>query len=307
MLAHLILRVGEWDDGLIFEPCCTTEVTCLQSCGSLTRHNIQKGSERKPGRERERERQTETKTERTKETNKKRNKYKHKEIRKEREREEAEKEARAVGIRWHFVAQVKCFWSCLTASAMAPASMLLVWPSFIFGHVAPQFDWPLKALSFVYDVFVSCCFWLCFLFPYRFHLGFLKLLLQQVLAMPASKSLFSHHLDASTTVDEKLWFSASKNWGAVSDFCRKWNGVRQYHCLDTFSASKRIAHTFEQHNFCAVSYDIKGNALHDITSRGGFMELLDLGLRFLDSGVMYCKGFIFLICCLLLYDFKLCN
>lgn len=85
MLAHLILRVGEWDDGLIFEPCCTTEVTCLQSCGSLTRHNIQKGSERKPGRERERERQTETKTERTKEKNRKGNKYKHKEIKKERE------------------------------------------------------------------------------------------------------------------------------------------------------------------------------------------------------------------------------
>ena len=101
---------------------------------------------------------------------------------------------------------------------MAPASMLLVWPSFIFGHAAPQFDWPLKALSFVYDVFVSCCFWLCFLFPYRFHLGFLKLLLQQVLAMPASKSLFSHHLDASTTVDEKLWFSASKNWGQFQIF-----------------------------------------------------------------------------------------
>lgn len=84
--------------------------------------------------------------------------------------------------------------------------------------------------------------------------------------------------DASTTVPESEWFVASAEWGFLSSYCRRWQGPRPFMCVDVFSASKRIARTFQSHGWSSVAYDVKTNSQHDITTKSGFLELVDMGL-----------------------------
>eukprot|EP00435_Cladocopium_sp_Y103_P008067 s2243_g2.t1 len=90
------------------------------------------------------------------------------------------------------------------------------------------------------------------------------------------------HLDASTTVDEADWFFAPSQWVSVYSFCKSWKGERQYHCLDTFSVSQKFAKIFQANGFQAASFDIKSDPSEDITTRSGFLKLLDLGMGFLS-------------------------
>ena len=53
-------------------------------------------------------------------------------------------------------------------------------------------------------------------------------------------------------------------------------------CLDLFGASQSVSKMWRKHGFESVSYDIKLNAAHDITSRSGFLELIKLGAECLD-------------------------
>lgn len=87
------------------------------------------------------------------------------------------------------------------------------------------------------------------------------------------------HLDASTTVDEDDWYLAARDWGSLDKFCRRFSAERNLFCVDVYSVSKRIANTFTSHGFAAAAFDIKSNPLHDITTRAGFLILLELALK----------------------------
>ena len=63
---------------------------------------------------------------------------------------------------------------------------------------------------------------------------------------------------------------------------------RVYQVLDLFGASKQISKAWEAEGFNAASYDIKSNKKHDICSKTGFMELIKLGLSYLDSTGAVC-------------------
>lgn len=89
--------------------------------------------------------------------------------------------------------------------------------------------------------------------------------------------------DAATSVEESAWFWAAPNWGLVSSFCRKWQGKRRYHCVDVFSASGSFCRRFQEDGYEAVAYDIKSDSTSDITTRSGFLKLLDLGMANLFS------------------------
>ena len=54
---------------------------------------------------------------------------------------------------------------------------------------------------------------------------------------------------------------------------------KTYHCLDVIGASKRVANRFTRSGWKAVGYDIKLNAMHDITSEVGFRTLLELSIQ----------------------------
>ena len=49
--------------------------------------------------------------------------------------------------------------------------------------------------------------------------------------------------------------------------------------LDVFSASAKIAQAFSKGGYASAAYDVKSDPCQDITSRAGFMLLLNLGLQ----------------------------
>jgi hypothetical protein len=93
---------------------------------------------------------------------------------------------------------------------------------------------------------------------------------------------FGDGLDASSTVAEHERFDASRRWGLVSTFCQRWEGSRSLTCLDVFSASRKFQRAFERRGHTAQSFDVKNNPEDDITSRRGFLKLVDLGMQFLS-------------------------
>lgn len=107
-------------------------------------------------------------------------------------------------------------------------------------------------------------------------LGFVLLCLAQcACGMP--------QMDARTTAWESDWFHALSAMDDLQEYCKQWSGQRCWHCLDLFSRSRNFERQFEKNGFTATSYDVLNNPLQDITTRAGFLVLLNLGLQFLDD------------------------
>ena len=57
--------------------------------------------------------------------------------------------------------------------------------------------------------------------------------------------------------------------------------VPQYHVMDLFGASRKVATEWTAAGFGAIGYDIQFGANCDICSKSGFQRLLEMGLAFL--------------------------
>ena len=84
--------------------------------------------------------------------------------------------------------------------------------------------------------------------------------------------------DASTSVGEHEWYHAMEDWVGLHEYCVQWRGERIFQCVDVFSFSRRFASTFAAHGYASIAFDIKGDARDDITTRSGFLRLLECGL-----------------------------
>jgi len=109
----------------------------------------------------------------------------------------------------------------------------------------------------------------------------------------------SGNQDTSTAIEEDQWYTASSYMTALRRMVREWQGQRDLSCLDLFGASGAVKRTWARHHKKAELYDIKNYGLeHDICSEGGFKNLLQLGLRIKDGGIIVagppCSLFIFL-------------
>ena len=87
-----------------------------------------------------------------------------------------------------------------------------------------------------------------------------------------------HPLDAMTTLPEDQWYVAPSDWGFLHNWCVKWQGEREFSCVDVFSFSQRFASTFAAHGYPSVAFDVKGDPRDDITSKTGFLRLLGYGM-----------------------------
>lgn len=94
-------------------------------------------------------------------------------------------------------------------------------------------------------------------------------------------------LDASTTQPEHLWYRAADDWEYLSSYCFRFDGPRYLDCVDIYSVSQKFAKTFAKAGFSSVSYDIKSNPFHDVTSKVGFLSLLNFGLALLALAGIY--------------------
>ena len=92
-------------------------------------------------------------------------------------------------------------------------------------------------------------------------------------------------MDQSSSVPEGQWYYADKDYDEWFAWCQSWTGVREYQCLDLFSASQRIALAAERLGRDAASFDIKSDARQDATTRRGFHLMLSLGMAFLGTSV----------------------
>eukprot|EP00933_Yihiella_yeosuensis_P071120 TRINITY_DN79318_c0_g1_i1.p1 TRINITY_DN79318_c0_g1~~TRINITY_DN79318_c0_g1_i1.p1 ORF type:complete len:332 (+),score=39.67 TRINITY_DN79318_c0_g1_i1:61-1056(+) len=108
--------------------------------------------------------------------------------------------------------------------------------------------------------------------------------------------------DACTSVVlEQGWFRAEECFADILDFASGWQGQRDLHCVDLFSASEAMKKVWLHNNFRAESCDIKfGGPLEDITLRAGFMNILSMCLRVEADGLIFsgppCSMFIFMSC-----------
>lgn len=121
-----------------------------------------------------------------------------------------------------------------------------------------------------------------------FH-GAKNLLATEVEAVPKKRSM-----DASTSVPEEQWYHASHDWVSLMQHCVGWHGRRRYMCVDVFSHSKKFAQTFIRRGYDAMAFDIKTDSSQDITSKAGFLLLLDLILAKLGNtlcSVRICQAF----------------
>ena len=95
------------------------------------------------------------------------------------------------------------------------------------------------------------------------------------------------HDDVATGVCEAEWFDARASWADLDLYCQNWQGPRIYQCLDLFSHSQRLAHTFTRHAKQAIAYDIASNQEEDILARSGFYLALDLVLMLLELSLAH--------------------
>lgn len=92
--------------------------------------------------------------------------------------------------------------------------------------------------------------------------------------------------DASTTVGEDSWYWARDDWFYLSQHCRDWDRkgkCRHLMCVDVFSVSQGFRKIFEKNGHSARSFDVKTSPQEDITTKAGFLVLLDMGLATVDG------------------------
>lgn len=79
------------------------------------------------------------------------------------------------------------------------------------------------------------------------------------------------------------WFHAEDHVPELLKWMKETAGsLPQYlDCIDLFGASERMSRTFGDAGFEAISYDIKIDRSHDLTSFNGFKTFLIMALQFL--------------------------
>ena len=105
--------------------------------------------------------------------------------------------------------------------------------------------------------------------------------------------------DTTTTVLEEDWFDAEANGPSLMSAVRQWAGERTLHCLDLFSKSGMAYWEWHFEGFYSAKCDVTDNLVdHDILSRKGFKNILELGLSLMVGGIALagppCSMFIFL-------------
>ena len=109
--------------------------------------------------------------------------------------------------------------------------------------------------------------------------------------MPAQVIGAPKSLDAASHVPEKDWYFARHDWNSLLQHCQRWDGKRDLMCLDVFSYSQGIRKTFERAGYKAMAYDIKSDAGFDITTKAGFVCLLNMGMSILSLQCMLLSMF----------------
>lgn len=106
-------------------------------------------------------------------------------------------------------------------------------------------------------------------------------------------------VDTATLTQEHSWYDAAAHMSELQAFISSWTGLHDLHCLDLYGASMNIKEAWQRYGDSGAAYDIKsGGRSHDVTSRVGFMVLLELGLRLMPQGIVVagppCSLFVFL-------------
>ena len=113
-----------------------------------------------------------------------------------------------------------------------------------------------------------------------------------------SDSETSRHMDLQSSTAEDCWFSANQYAGDVSEFVETFDGERELHLVDLFSASGQASGCWTAAGYNAEACDITRDGNWDMSSRGGFFNTLSLCLRVLPFGLALagppCSWFIFL-------------
>ena len=81
--------------------------------------------------------------------------------------------------------------------------------------------------------------------------------------------------------DHTRWYKPEQHAAHLQQWIETTSATVQqiYSCIDVFSASERIAETFEDAMEPAIAFDIKLNREHDLTSEVGVKNLLRLALQ----------------------------
>ena len=111
-------------------------------------------------------------------------------------------------------------------------------------------------------------------------------------AFGASEDTVSH-------TSEGQWFYAAKHREYLDTVVDNYDGGRSYHFVDMFSPHRRGADVFMYKGLQAFSGDIRGHSENfDITSKDGFLNMLNISLALLPGGLCLagppCSLFIFL-------------
>ena len=82
------------------------------------------------------------------------------------------------------------------------------------------------------------------------------------------------------------WYKAEDHVAELEAYMAALDVEKTFSCLDFFGASRRIASTWIQNGFSAVSFDIKLSKLHDLCSATGVHKLATYGMQFPGLNVL---------------------
>lgn len=92
--------------------------------------------------------------------------------------------------------------------------------------------------------------------------------------------------DTTCSVSEDEWYHAADHFEDAMDFAQTWSGQREYHGLDLFGFSEGLSRQLRRAGRRSLSYDIKLNEAHDLSSKSGFYILLGMGLMLLPKAIV---------------------
>jgi hypothetical protein len=99
---------------------------------------------------------------------------------------------------------------------------------------------------------------------------------------------------------EALWYDAEADMANVLEFADAWQGPRDLHMYDLFSASKKMLMSWTARGYKAKAFDLVLSREDDILAPAGFRKALYFGLRLHCRGLCFagppCSLFTFLSC-----------
>ena len=160
-------------------------------------------------------------------------------------------------------------WSPLGKMGRLILQDLVIWLSGIWKHTLLHLL-RLVVTSFFKVPFFHCCSTVC--------VAMVIFDSQPVVAISGLPELKD---DTTCLLAENEWFHAENHIHEMTSYASQMVIEQQYHVLDLFGASQRIAQTWIDHGYRGVSFDINLSALHDICSKTGFKVLLSYAMQFL--------------------------